>query len=228
MQTKLVHHIQSKILQKLLYVADSNYAALRPERVESNHFAYHLEQLLKDKLVEKANKRYRLSPQGLAYIDRLSQGKMVHRLQPHIVTAMDITTPDGLTLLFKRNFQPYLHLVGFPLGKVHYEESLMQAAERELQEKTGLTGIPLINRGILYIEARQQGTTISKVLYHVFHAGLPSPLSVASPPERGESFWADHRTLEPAALMPGFTRVKELLAASDDRLFFDEITADLM
>ena len=221
-----MHHIQAKILKKLLYVPESNYAGLRPDKVESNHFAYHLEQLLKAGLIEKQEKVYCLTPAGLAYIDRLSHGKMTDRLQPHIVAAIDLTTPDGKTLLFKRNFQPYLYLAGFPLGKTHYEELVADAAARELEEKTGLTGIPLTHRGMVYIQASQGGTTIGRVLYHVFHGDVLSELATVTPPERGECFWADHRTLEPAALMPGFLRVKELLA-SGERLFFDEIYAQL-
>jgi ADP-ribose pyrophosphatase YjhB (NUDIX family) len=221
-----VHHIQSKILQKLLYTASSNYAGLRPAGIESNHFAYHLERLLKDKLIAKDGKKYTLTPTGLAYIDRLSQGKMVVRLQPHIVTAIDLTTPDGKTLLFKRNFQPYIHLSGFPLGKVHYDEHIKDAAARELQEKTGLTGIPLTHRGMVYIDAQQEGQTISKVLYHVFHGDVPAELTPTTPPDRGECLWVNHNTMAPEALMPGFLQVKQLLAG-DDALFFDELQADV-
>ncbi|HEX9153429.1 MAG TPA: hypothetical protein VF809_01275, partial [Candidatus Saccharimonadales bacterium] len=82
-----MHNIQRKILSKLLYAKECNYAAMRPKGVESNHFAYHLEQLIKDRLIIKQDKSYSLSPLGLSLIDRLSQEKMVERLQPHIVTA---------------------------------------------------------------------------------------------------------------------------------------------
>lgn len=219
-----MHHIQAKILRKLLYVADSNYAGMRPEQVESNHFAYHLEQLVKSRLVVKVGKRYRLSTTGLALIDRLSHEKMSDRVQPHIVTAIDLTTPNGQTLLFKRNFQPYLYLLGFPLGKVHYEEAIATAAARELQEKTGLSDIPLEHRGMVYIEARQEEVTISKVLYHVFHAEVPKPLTTRAPAERGECLWADYRNYTKDQLMPGFLEVKHLLEKSQT-LFFAEIVA---
>lgn len=224
MQTGVVHHVQSKILKRLLYVDDANYAKLRPDKVESNLFAYHLEQLLKDGLVAKTDARYTLSPKGLAHIDRLSHLKMKRRLQPHIVTAIDVTTPDGKTLLFKRSFQPFIHLVGFPLGKVHFDESVPEAAARELQEKTGLTGLTLHHRGMVYIDAKRQGVTTSKVLYHVFHADVPDELPAQTPPERGECFWADHKTLASKTLMPGFLRVKELLASNPSQFFFDELT----
>ncbi|HSX05179.1 MAG TPA: NUDIX hydrolase [Candidatus Saccharimonadales bacterium] len=221
-----MHYIQAKILQRLLYVAETNYADLRPEGIESNLFAYHLEQLLKDKMIAKVGKAYRLSPRGLAYIDRLSHTKMADRLQPHIVTAIDVVAASGETLLFKRNFQPYLYLLGFPLGKLHYEEPVIVAARRELEEKTGLLNLPLVHRGMVYIQASQEGTTIGRVLYHVFHADIPVPLPVVAPAARGECVWADYRQLDPACLMPGFLQVKALLETNSN-LFFDEITTEL-
>ena len=145
----IVHHIQRKILAKLLYAVSLPYARLRPGGIESNHFAYHLEQLLAAKLVSKHDRQYALTPKGLSEIDRMSHANMTGRLQPHIVTAVDITSADGQTLLFKRNFQPYIFRVGFPLGKTHYSENVAAAAARELQEKTGLTGIALRQRGIV-------------------------------------------------------------------------------
>ncbi len=222
-----MHHIQAKILRQLLYTEALNYAAMRPQGVESNHFAYHLEQLLKEKLILKDDKQYYLSAAGLSLIDRLSQETMHARLQPHIVTAIDLTTPDGQTLLFTRNFQPFLHRAGWPLGKMHYSESTAAAAARELQEKTGLTGMPLVHRGMAYIDARQKGTTISRVLYHIFHGDVAKPLPTVTPAHRGSCTWADHTAYAPSQLMPGFLEIKALLATTK-QLFFTEITEDLV
>ncbi len=221
-----MHYIQSKIMQKLLYTDSSNYAGLRPDRVESNHFAYHLEQLLKEGLIVKEGKTYRLSASGLAYVDSLSHGKMMIRRQPNICTMLDITTPDEQTLLFKRSFQPYIHTVGLPLGKIHYDEPIAGAAVRELAEKSGLSDVPLTQRGIAYIHVRQDGTTITRILCHVFHGEAPTALPVSIEPHRGEIFWANHHALDPVTLAPGFTRVKEVLA-NTVHFFFDEIEVSL-
>ena len=102
-----MHHIQLKILRQLLYSDGSNYAGLRPKGIESNHFAYHLEQLMREGLVAKdAHKTYHLTADGLAFVDRLNPDHLVRSLQPNIVTAIDLTTPEGKTLLFERGFQP--------------------------------------------------------------------------------------------------------------------------
>lgn len=222
-----MHVIQRKILEKLLYAESLSYAQMRPANTESNLYAYHLEQLVKAKIIVKHDRQYSLSPLGLALVDRLSQGKMVERLQPHIVTAIDLTNAKGETLLYKRLFQPYIYRLGFPLGKLHLEENIEAAAIRELQEKTGLENIPLAHRGMVYIEARQAGYTISKVLYHIFHGevGVAEPSVVD---QRGSCLWATPNNYTAQELMPGFSRVKELLSSSStSELFFDEICQEL-
>lgn len=220
-----VHNIQRKILGKLLYAESLAYAQIRPPGVESNHFAYHLEQLVRAGLVGKKDKRYFLAPDGLAAVDRMSQAKMVARLQPQIVTAIDLTNSKGETLLYKRNFQPYFHRIGHPLGKTHFEETVMQAAARELMEKSGLEGVTLTHRGMAYIESRQDGFTISRVLYHIF-SGVSDAEPIQTNPQRGSSFWADPSHYTDKELMPGFRNIQQLLA-TEENLFFAEITAEL-
>lgn len=222
-----VHYIQRKILSILLYADTLPYTSLRPKGIESNHFAYHLKQLLRTGLIVKNSKGYCLAPTGLAYIDRMSQNKMVDRLQPHIVTAIDITDNHGRTLLFKRNFQPFIHTFGLILGKTHYEETVAQAAARELQEKSGLAGIQLTHRGIVYVQAVQQNVTISKVLYHVFQGNVEEALPTIAPNNRGSCHWLDSKTLNKTQTMPGFFEIKRLLATKKAELFFDEFTISI-
>jgi 8-oxo-dGTP pyrophosphatase MutT (NUDIX family) len=221
-----MHHIQRKILEKLLYAEELNYAAMRPQSVESNLYAYHLEQLVKEGLVAKRDKQYALSLLGMSVIDRMSHKNMTARLQPHIVTVIDVTNGAGQTALFKRHFQPYINRYSFPLGKTHYEEDIMSAAVRELEEKTGLTGLPLTQRGILYLESHQGGVTVSKILCHVFQAtveGAPPIKSAAS--HRGEAVWLDHTALKPAQVMPGVFATKQLLQEHNS-FFFAELSEE--
>lgn len=220
-----MHNIQRRILEKLLYAEALPYAKMRPERVESNHFAYHLDQLLRSQLICKNQRSYTLSPGGLAFVDRLSQEKMVERTQPHIVTVIDVTNDQGKTLLYKKNFQPFIHRIGYPKGKLHADETIEQAAKRELLEKSGLDGISLVHRGILYVEVRQQDFTISKMLCHLFE-GKSNKQPIQVNPKRGESFWGDPSSYSEAELMPAFNKMKYLLTTKK-QFFFSEETVDL-
>jgi len=222
-----VHHIQQKILLGLLYAENLGYAQMRPKGVESNHFSYHLEQLVKNGLVIKRDKQYSLAPEGMQLVDRMSQKKMVDRLQPHIVTAIDLTNAAGESLVYKRYFQPYINRYGFPIGKIHYDESIEAAAARELEEKTGLKNIPLTHRGMVYLESKIDGVTISKVLYHLFD-GTTEQQPIITEPHRGEAVWAKHSELAAKELMPGYMAMKKLLAGPKDQLFFAEVSEEML
>jgi len=133
-----MHYLQKKILDKLIYAKELPFSKLRPAGIESNHFAYHLKQLIRQKLVEKTPQGYRLGTSGLAYIDRLSMKTLEPRPQPKIITMLEITDGQGRTVLYQRRTQPYLGLIGRPTGKVHLGETISQAAQREAAEKLGL------------------------------------------------------------------------------------------
>lgn len=224
-----MHNIQRKILGNLLYAESLGYAEMRPAKVESNHYAYHLDQLVKTGLVAKRDKKYYLTPAGLAFVDRLSQEKMIERLQPHILTVIDITNDKGETLLYKRGFQPYINTLSLPLGKTHFEESIAEAAARELQEKTGLIGVPLTNRGVAYITITKGEFIISKELCHVFSGTVTGNPPLAETNRRGSCQWAkidvhdsSLDSQDPNRFMPGLLAIKKLLATNKQFFFAEE------
>jgi len=213
-------------LSLLFYAPILTYAQLRPKGIESNHFAYHLEQLIKAGYITKQIDGYTLTADGLAFADRASHNNMTVRKQPHIVTTVHLTNDLGQILVFTHAFQPYLGLSGYPQGRTHFEENVAQAAQRELTEKSGLTGIPLTHRGMLYITTLQD-TTISKILSHVFSGSVRgTPELIHQNPQRGHASWEDEQTLSQKACMPGFWQIKGLLDTNTG-LFFAEIECDI-
>lgn len=217
-----MHHIQRKILNQLLYAKTLGYAQMRPSGVESNHFAYHLEQLMTAGLVNKAGRSYSLTTEGLALADRASHDSMTIRKQPHIVTSIHITNDAGKALLYEHNFQPYLGLLGAPQGRTHYDEHVMEAANRELAEKTGLKNIALKHRGIVYIYTTTKGADLSKILVHVFSGSVLGSPPLADPTANGSSHWASTTRLSKARCMPGFKEVQKMLQNTSE-FFFAEI-----
>ncbi|HEU5187236.1 MAG TPA: NUDIX hydrolase [Candidatus Saccharimonadales bacterium] len=222
-----MHHIQRKILNLLMHSPSLQYAQMRPKGVESNHFAYHLDQLVRNKLIIKENRKYSLTSGGLALADRVSHASMTPRIQPHIVTTICVTNDQGETLLFEHMFQPYLNTVGFPQGRMHFEETTAQAAARELAEKTGLVDVILEHRGIAYIHAQKDQQTISKILSHVF-TGIVSgqPYAAVQDPTKGRAFWGNIADYTPKNTMPGFLAIAQRLQSAHS-LFFEEITEQL-
>jgi 8-oxo-dGTP diphosphatase len=56
-----------------------------------------------------------------------------------VVAVLAVVIRDGQVLLVQRANPPDAGLWGFPGGKVEYGETLLQAAERELLEETGVS-----------------------------------------------------------------------------------------
>lgn len=224
-----MHHIQRKILNLLVYAPSLSYAQLRPKGVESNHFAYHLEQLIKAGYIQKLEVGgYGLTAEGLAFADRASHTDMDVRKQPHIVTTVVVTNEQGQTLLFKHGFQPYLNKVGYPQGRIHFSEDITTAATRELAEKAGIKDVKLTHRGMAYIAALRDGQIISKILSHIFTGSVIGRPEVTTASPKGEALWGDLATYTSANTMPGFFEIQKLIQDhKPGQLFFDEIRTEL-
>lgn len=221
-----MHYIQRKILSKLLFAPTLGYAQMRPEGVESNHFSYHLEQLIRAGLVAKEDHKYHLTTKGLALADRVNHEQVTERTQPQIITSTQILNNKGQTLLFKHAFQPYLNLYGFPQGRLHNHENVLQAAEREVHEKTGLGNVPLTHRGIVYVTATQGVAVVSKQLMHVFSGRVADVPMLQPATHNGESLWIKSSDVPAAQCMPGLRAIEKLLGKQNN-LFFAEITEEL-
>jgi len=222
-----VHHIQRKILNQLVYAPSLGYAQMRPAGVESNHYAYHLDQLVREGLINKNERSYTLTAKGLALADRVSHDDMTVREQPHIITSIHITNDAGQVLLYRHAFQPYLNLYGPPQGRLHAGERIAQAAARELTEKSSLTDVSLQHRGIAYVSAARQGVPISTLLLHVFSGTVHGTPALAAPTRNGSCSWVDAAELADAAYMPGYKEIAEQLRHGTGELFFIEIDTEL-
>ena len=165
----LEHHIQKYIMSVLMYQKTARFRDLRPPSTDTNLFAYHLKQLVKNGLVDKCDGGYTLSLRGLAYVDRISTEKFQMRVQPKIITMLVIQNSEGDLLLQKRIKQPYIDTWTLPYGKLHIDDdSIKDAARREASEKLGLNNQPLNHAGDCYIRVKQGDTTLSSTLAHVF------------------------------------------------------------
>ena len=218
-----MHWIQNYVLQQLILSPDRRYADLKPANVEGNLFMYHLRQLMKEKLVQKrADGRYELTSTGQEYADRLSLQTFKPRLQPRIVTLIVGQNPQGQWLLYRRKRQPLIGQVGFPYGKLHQGESVQQAAERELQEKTGLTG-RLEHRGDGYITITEGDSIVSQVMFHLFYSEHLSGVPTADS-KIGEAFWGDPAETPSNKLIKSVPDLIKLLQQNPHSRFFAELS----
>ncbi len=135
-QDEINHHIERSILGYLMVHEYARFRDLRPDKVETNLFSYHLKLLLKADYVAKTERGYTLSRRGLVYVDRVSVEKMRVRTQPKIITMLLVQDGYGKVLLQRRTKQPYINTWTLPYGKLHIDDiSVIEAARREAREK---------------------------------------------------------------------------------------------
>ncbi|HEU5121714.1 MAG TPA: NUDIX hydrolase, partial [Candidatus Saccharimonadales bacterium] len=168
-QVALQHHIQKHIVTVLMYKKEARFSELRPAKIDTNLFTYHLKVLLKEGVIIKYDKTYTLSSTGLAYVDRVSTETTSIRRQPKIITMLLVQNSEGQLLLQQRTKQPYIDAWTLPYGKLHIEDhSIREAAEREVYEKLNLARQNLRHAGDCYIRVVTQGEILSTTLAHVF------------------------------------------------------------
>jgi ADP-ribose pyrophosphatase YjhB (NUDIX family) len=152
-----------------MYKKIARFRDLRPPKVDTNLFTYHLNSLVKQGMVEKVEGGYALSAVGLSYVDRVSTEKKTIRTQPKIITMLVIQNSNGDILLQRRTKQPYIDTWTLPYGKLHVEDaSVKEAAQREAFDKLGLEHQEMEHAGDCYIRVYTDDTLLSTTLAHVF------------------------------------------------------------
>jgi len=167
--TSVKHPIQKHIVDYLQYTPIARFTDLKPPRVGTNLFTYHLNALVKSGVVEKTDEGYKLTTTGLTYVDRATTEKQQLRTQPKIISMLVVQNGDGDILLQRRTKQPFVNTWTLPYGKVHLEDkTVLRAGQREAFEKLGLENPEMTHAGDCYIRVSIKDTLISNTLVHVF------------------------------------------------------------
>jgi len=168
-QSHISHHIQKHIVSVLMHQKYARFRDLRPPKVDTNLYSYHLKTLQKNGMVEKQAEGYTLGKKGIIYVDRVSTATLNVRSQPKIVTMLVIQNSEGEVLLFKRKRQPYTDTWTLPYGKLHIDDAtILASAQREAAEKLGLSDQPMVRAGDCYIRITENGVPLMSTLVHVF------------------------------------------------------------
>lgn len=169
-QTILKHHIQKHIVEVLKYQKYARFRDMRPPKVDTNLYSYHLKLLQKSNFVEKTQAGYTLGKHGLVYVDRYNTNLLKLRTNPRIINMFVIQNADGDVLLSKRQRQPHLDLWTLPTGKVYIKDkTILGAAEREISQKLQLTGVSPRHAGDCYLRIVDGDDVTMSTLAHVFY-----------------------------------------------------------
>lgn len=196
-----MHYIQKYILDKLIYAQFLRNRDMRPPNTESNLYQYHLKRLIDSGYVFKNELGYSLSSKGLQYADKHSSDLKDQRPQPKLVTILRLTNSRGEILIVKKAKQPFIGLYNLPSGKIHEAESLIEAGERELKEKVGISfRIELKNVGTVHLLITDQNTIISESYGFILEGQI-------SESQIKEGQFVNQNTCNKYRLMPGVKQV---------------------
>lgn len=217
-----MHFIQKHILRLLSQYPSRRYSELQLHRVESNKFTYHLKKLMSGGYIKKAGVQYKLTTKGIHYCTRVNFDEHFVRIQPKVATLIVCKNEHAEFLMYQRATQPFLGMIGFPYGKVHLGESVKEAAEREIVEKTGITAT-LEQKGITYLLVTdERGEVIEHMLCHVF-IGINPKGTVENNPELDHVLWMNKSKITKSNSMPGVADVLRIATSAKRDLQFEEL-----
>jgi len=138
------HEAQVNILRHLLFTPQAGFAELQKgTNLSSDHFNFHIKKLVEEGYVEKLEKTYRLSHKGKEYANRMDTDEKEIEKQPKISVAITLERKNNKGereyLFQQRKKNPYFDFWGRIGGKIRWGETIIEAANRELLEETGLT-----------------------------------------------------------------------------------------
>lgn len=170
-----IHDAQTVILRELLFHPSVGFTKLQKiTGMSSDHFNFHLHKLIELKLVEKVSRgTYSLSPRGKEYANKLDTDNNTVERQPKtaVILAVERIKGDKKEYLFQERLkQPYFGFWGFATGKIRWGETIIQTAERELMEETGLMANHRI-AGVYHEMVYQQetGEQLEDKIFFVVH-----------------------------------------------------------
>jgi ADP-ribose pyrophosphatase YjhB (NUDIX family) len=158
--------------------------------------------------------------EGKLYADQVNLKTLKVRRQPKIVTLVAVQNSKGQWLLYKRKHQPLINQIGFPYGKLHLGETVQEAAERELMEKTGMT-CKLTHKGDGYIIIHEENEPVSQICFHLFYGRNPKG-KMKTETQYGWIRWseeADDFTKPP--FMASMNDLMKLIKTKKDRFFIE-------
>jgi 8-oxo-dGTP diphosphatase len=150
-----MNKIRREIIKKMMHVPGLHFNELWDKEITSNNFAYHLKILEEDSLIEKKQERYYLTHAGKKYVVFID-GKSGKKSSHPLLCVVIIIIHEDRILMQQRKKEPFYDYWGFPGGKIESDQFILESAERELREETGLRA-DLSIRGLICIKTYNEG-----------------------------------------------------------------------
>lgn len=182
--------------------------------IRSNMVAYHLEQMIKEGVLEKdSDDYYRLTKNAEEMLPFFAQmtGKEIGAL-PVVIAAI---VKNGKICLLKRKKRPYMGYWGMIGGKLKMHESIAETAVREAKEETGLDCDFNSINAVIHERVREEG--VFKHAFVLFLTKVIPKSDKLRESEEGCVEWFDINNLNEAVIIPSdILMIKKYLKNKSD------------
>lgn len=221
------HFIQRKVLNDLLFANRLRFSDIKPTNMEGSLFTFHLNKLIDLGLILKEEEGYKLTPAGKNIANTFDKdSKQPKRQAKHsaVFCAFKIIEGKTMVLIYTRKKNPFYDHQGFPTGKVMYGESILETAERELFEESGLSGkakLVGIRHFRVYFPTKDE-LVEDKVMYI---CRIDNPFGEIKSNLEGEFYWVNVDQIKNIVInpLPEFYETLEIVTSSTREITFDEI-----
>ena len=209
------------ILSQLKQKQFARFSDIKPAKVSTNTFSYHVKKLIKNGWIIKSDQGYTLGMRGLAYVDRDTAGKEV-RSQPNVNVVLLIQDGYGKVLLKRRDEQPYINGLELPTVRASVADtSILGAGEWACRNLLKIDpGVDMRHVGDCYVRVHKGKLALGSSINHVLRFELDN-ITIAD-----EYLWVKPLNLSQNILVPGTENIITR-AFFNDSFFFEEYTVQL-
>jgi len=217
----LTHNIQRKIIRSLALHESVAFAQLRPANTESNVFTYHLNTLIKEGYIQKADDGYQLTALGkmLGINSHLSAKEWLSQAHAVVFVVVHDKRNDRW-LVRKRKAQPMYDYVGFLHFEPEADTDTLDLAKDILKTKVGITA-EFAARGCGYARFFRDGDLQSFTTFTIVEATEYTG-DITTQTETGHNYWASYAEIAAEAkLLPTMLPIFDKLRKSSDMFYLD-------
>lgn len=206
-----VHPFQISILRELLFKPGARFRDLKKVDVTNDHFTFHVNHLLHQKLIKKVNAKYFLTDEGKEFANRMDTEALKLERQAKLAIAIHAVRKNkGVMeiLIHRRLKEPFYGWYGSHSGKIRWGETPLDCAKREFLEETGLSGEFSLKAIVHYHHLHKDGRFLEDKYFWVFFVNNVSGDLREKVPE-GENIWMTEKE---------FRKLKNVFATYDEMM----------
>jgi len=166
--------------------------------IPSNKLAYHLDELLKQGLLEKEESSYKVTKNAQSLLPKMTQ--ITGKEQGPLTVVISAITKNNKILLMKREKRPYKGYWSMIGGKMKLSESIQDCAVREAKEETGLDTEFKSVKGVVHERVREDDTIKHGFVFFFTH--LEPKQGSLTPTEEGQLDWFNINQLDNTQIIP--------------------------